>query len=381
MRRSLRSGDDPHQRLYPLDTREVECARRRPSIDITSPAAVHDPGSAPADAWDQRLRSEGGHFLQSWGWGTFKQQHGWVPHRILVERPEGWAAAQVLYRARGPVSVGYVPRGPVIAGARQSLWKALRAEIDRAALTHRAIMTIIEPNDPLDVADSLADAGVVPGPAHVQPGRTVKIPLIDDDALLKQMHQKTRYSVRLARRRGVMIQRLAPTERTIDQFYALMLDTAERNAFGIHSRAYYADFLHTFGDDAALMVANVDNGRPAAVLIAAAYGSEAIYMYGGSSSENRAHGAAFLLQFAAMQWAREHGCGTYDLWGIPDQDPTTIHGGDESRIVGTRGDDMRGLYRFKTGFGGEIVSYPESIERRHVPLLPWLARRLRVVRE
>lgn len=263
----------------------------------------------------------------------------------------------------------------------QSQWKALRGEIDRAALQHRAIMTIIEPDGPLGLAGTLADAGVVQGPAHFQPGRTVKIPLLEDDPLLKQMHQKTRYSVRLAQRRGVRIERCACTDETIDQFYALMLDTAERNAFGIHSRAYYADFLRTFGDDAVLLFARVDNGQLGAVLIAAAFGSEAIYMYGASSSQNRAHGAAFLLQFEAMRWGRERGCSTYDLWGIPDHAPTTIHNDDQSKIVGTKGDDMRGLYRFKTGFGGEIIAYPTSMERRHVPVLPWLARKFNAVRE
>lgn len=323
----------------------------------------------------------GGHLLQSWRWGTFKQQHGWTPHRILVERPDGWASAQVLYRARGPVSIGYIPRGPVISGLVQPLWTALLGEIDRAALQHRAIMTIIEPDGPISLTGRFEDAGVVRGPAHVQPSRTVKIPLLEDNALLAQMHQKTRYSVRLAQRRGVTIERCALTKESIDQFYTLMLDTAERNAFGIHSKAYYADFLRTFGDGAALLFARVDDGQIGAALISAAFGSEAIYMYGASSSQNRAHGAAFLLQFEAMRWSRERGCSTYDLWGIPDNDPPTIHNEDQSKIVGTKGDDMRGLYRFKTGFGGQIVSYPPSMERRHVPLLPWLARKINAVRE
>ena len=29
---------------------------------------------------------------------------------------------------------------------------------------------------------------------------------------------------------------------------------------------------------------------------------------------------------------------------------------------------------FKTGFGGDIVSFPDTLERRYVPLLPSLAR-------
>lgn len=356
------------------------CSKESP-INVTAAETIDHRDSSPAAAWDTRLQPVGGHLLQSWRWGDFKQQHGWTPHRILVERPNGWASAQVLYRARGPVSIGYIPRGPLISGPVPSLWKALLDEIDRAALQHRAIMTIIEPDRPIGLPGTLEDADVVPGPAHFQPGRTVKIPLLEDDALLRQMHQKTRYSVRLAQRRGVTIDRCPGTDEAIDQFYTLMLDTAARNAFGIHSRAYYADFLRTFGEDAVLLFARVDDGQIGAALISAAFGSEAIYMYGASSSQNRAHGAAFLLQFEAMRWGRERGCSTYDLWGIPDEDPTTIHSEDQSKIVGTKGDDMRGLYRFKTGFGGEIVSYPPTVERRHVPLLPWLARKINVVRE
>jgi len=285
----------------------------------------------------------------------------------------------VLYRFRGPASIGYIPRGPLITGTHQPIWNALRDEIDQAALRHRAIMTVVEPDAPLRLDGSFHNAGVVRGVPHFQPRRKVKIPLLEDAALLKQMHQKTRYSVRLAQRRGVVIERQVADNVAIDQFYTLMLDTADRNAFGIHSRAYYGDFLRIFGDDAVLLFARVD-GNVGAVLISAAFGTEAIYMYGASSSQNRAHGAAFLLQFEAMRWARERGCTTYDLWGIPDRDPESIHNDDQSKIVGTKGDDLRGLYRFKTGFGGEIVSYPSTMERRHVPVLPWLARKLNVVR-
>lgn len=299
----------------------------------------------------------------------------------MVETAEGWATAQVLYRSRGPVSIGYIPRGPMITGSAELLWKDLRGEIDSAALQHRAIMTILEPDRPLGIAGSFMSAGVVRGPAHFQPVRTVKIPLLDDEALLKQMHQKTRYSVRLAQRRGVTIEQRLAGEDAIDQFYTLMLDTADRNAFGIHSREYYAGFLRTFGDDAVLFFAKVEGGQTAAALMAASFGSEAIYMYGASSSQNRAHGAAFLLQFEAMRWARERGCTVYDLWGIPETNPTAIQNEDQSQIIATKGDNLRGLYRFKTGFGGEIVSYPPSMERRHVPVLPWLARKLNVVRE
>lgn len=334
------------------------------------------PAPSSSDVWNQMLLEHDGHLLQSWEWGAFKSRHGWTPERILVETDHGTGAAQVLYRARGPLSIGYVPRGPVLNGAADDIWPALRRQIDRAAWRNRTIATILEPNQSLRLSGRFGDAGLVQGPDHLQPGRTVRIPLLEDDALLKQMHQKTRYSVRLAERRGVVIERPEFSESAVDAFYGLMQDTATRNEFGIHSREYYRDFMTTFGSNAVLLLARVDDGHLGAALIAARFGTEAIYMYGASSSQHRSHGAAFLLQFEAMRWAREGGCTHYDLWGIPDVDPVSFQSEDHASIAGTKGDDWRGLYRFKTGFGGEILSYPPTLERRHVPVLPWLARRV-----
>jgi lipid II:glycine glycyltransferase (peptidoglycan interpeptide bridge formation enzyme) len=335
--------------------------------------------SEPAELWDSRLQDLDGHLLQSWRWGAFKQRHGWKAHRILVNDPAGIAMAQVLYRLKGPVSLGYIPRGPAISGDPAVLWPRLLEQIDASARRNRALMTLVELNAPLGFDGAFGKAGAVRGPARVLPGRTVKVPLADDDTILTRMHQKTRYNVRLAQRRGVVIERRRAEPTVVDDFYRLMQDTAKRNEFGIHTRAYYRDFLDIFGDDAVLLFARVDDGAIAAALIAARFGKEAIYMYGASSSRHRADGAAFLLQFHAMRWAREAGCETYDLWGIPEQDPESVRRDDQSSIAGTRGSDWRGLYRFKTGFGGEIVSYPTILERRHLPLLPWLVRKLNVI--
>lgn len=367
------SGEDTSCRYGGFQGRTITI--RHPDVAV---APSHPP--QPSDAWDRQLNEIGGHLLQSWRWGAFKQRHGWKAHRLLVNDPAGSAMAQVLYRFRGPVSLGYIPRGPAISGDPAIVWPLLRAEIDASARRNRAIATIVEPNQSIGLSGTLREAGVVRGPGHLQPGRTVKVPIADDDAMLKQMHQKTRYNVRLAQRRGVVIERSPCDEQGIDAFYGLMQDTAERNEFSIHSRDYYEDFLRVFADDAVMLFARVDDGVLGAVLIAARFGSEAIYMYGASSTQNRAHGAAFLLQFEAMRWARDHGCDTYDLWGIPDQDPETVSSDSKGAIAGTKGDDWRGLYRFKTGFGGEIITYPKVLERRHVPALPWLARKLNVIK-
>jgi lipid II:glycine glycyltransferase (peptidoglycan interpeptide bridge formation enzyme) len=85
-------------------------------------------------------------------------------------------------------------------------------------------------------------------------------------------------------------------------------------------------------------------GEALAAIITVHYGKEATYLYGASSDERRNLMPAYALQWAAIRAAREAGCSTYDFYGIPPVDDP--------------GHAMSGLYRFKTGFGGEIRHYP-----------------------
>lgn len=323
-------------------------------------------------AWDQAVLANGGHFLQSWGWGEFKSKFGWDVTRIAAGSGSAPAVAQILVRRKAGVSVGYIPRGPVHESRDDgiTLWRA----IGREARRQRALFVIVEVNENLPAGLEQA-ARLTTGPSPIQPARTVKVPLVDDESLLKQMHQKTRYNVRLAQRRGVTVRRAAHDSAGVDAFYALMQDTAQRNDFGVHERRYYDEFLRTFGDKAVLLFAEIE-GKPVAGVIAICFGDEAIYMYGASSTKDRAHGAGFFIQYEAMRWAREQGCRVYDLWGIPAADPSTTHVDGGDRIAGTSGSDWRGLYEFKTRFGGQIVSYPAPLERIYVPGLAHLAKRV-----
>lgn len=333
------------------------------------------PGATDQEAWDRDLRRASGHLLQSWRWGAFKELHGWRAERVRVESGGGYGLAQVLFRSRGPISVGYLGRGPALSSPDPALATRLLGAVDDVCRRRGAVSLIVESDAALPFTGRLRNAGFVRGPAHIQPGRTVKVPLLDDEPLLGQMHQKTRYNIRLAQRRGVAAVRAEPTAQALETFYGLLTDTAERNEFGIHGAGYYVDFVRLFGDDAVLLFALIED-EPVAGVIAARFGDEAIYMYGASSTRHRAHGAGFFLQFEAMRWARERGCLRYDLWGIPEEDPTSTAGEDGGRVAGTRADDWRGLYEFKVRFGGEILSYPPPVERRYRPLLATLARRV-----
>lgn len=342
------------------------------SLESSSPISAADPG-----AWNAAMQRGGGHLLQSWEWGEFKSRHGWEVERVCVAGSMGTAMAQVVFKRRGPACLAYVPRGPMLRpiGDARPLFRQLRERLDAVSRRRRALSLILEADAALGIDGSYRSVGFVRGPAHFQPSRTVKVPLVrDDQALLDQMHQKNRYSVKLAQRRGVTVERGGCDAASIDAFYRLLEETSERNKFGIHSRAYYDDFMRIFGDRAFMLFALVE-GRIAAGVIAARFGEGAVYMYGGSSTTNRADGAAFLLQYETMRWARDAGCTRYDLWGIPAEDPLPPRGNERGASASV-GEDTRGLYTFKVRFGGEIVEYPPMMERRYWPVVSWLARRL-----
>lgn len=331
--------------------------------------------TSAATAWDRDLLALDGHLLQTSRWGDLKQRHGWDVERVRVQARAGTGMAQILFKVRGPLSYGYVPRGPALSAADAELAQTLLAAIDDVCSQHRALGLIVEPDSPLPLLGSYSDWGFVRGPAHIQPERTVKVRLGPDDELMAQMHPKTRYNVRLALRRGVTARQAAPAPDQVEIFYDLLLDTAGRNAFAVHSASYYLDFLEIFGDDALLVFAIVDD-LPVAGAVAARFGDEAVYMYGGSSTKHRAHGAAFYLQFEIMRWARERGSTRYDMWGIPAHDPNSSVAESGVKLASSHGDDWRGLHEFKVRFGGDQVRYPPVLERRYHPFVGALARRL-----
>jgi len=325
-----------------------------------------------ATAWNAQVLALGGRLLQSWQWGELKRRYGWIPVRLSsgADDTPRWAA-QVLVRPTGPLSIAYVPRGPLAQPGSQPD-PAFACALDQLARRHRAIAIIVEPEDDAGAALLAGLPGWRPCPVRLQPARTIRVRVDADDAtLLARMKPKTRYNTRLALRRGVRV-RLGSLE-LLAPFYRLLQETAERDGFAIHSAGYHADILRLFGDDAVIVLAEYE-GEPAAAALIVRFGPEAIYLTGASATAHQRHMPSYLVQFTAMQWARARGCQVYDLWGIPASDEPPDEADDEHRNVRA---GLWGVYRFKLGLGGEVVRYPAPVERVYLPPLVWLWRRLR----
>ena len=159
---------------------------------------------------------------------------------------------------------------------------------------------------------------------------------LDEAKLLSGMHQKTRYNIRLAEKRGVLISRGNLND--LNLFYRLLQETTKRDRFRGHSLEHYRQLMINSKDKIELWLAKKDGTLLAAGLFSF-YGQRATYLHGVSADQGRQHMAPYLLQWEMIKRAKQLHCHSYDFYGIDAK-------------------KWPGVTRFKLGFGGEEKKYP-----------------------
>lgn len=175
------------------------------------------------------------------------------------------------------------------------------------------------------------------------------------DEILASMHKKSRYNIRLAGRKGGTVQQGAD----VDTFWQLHAETTDRDRFSGHTKGYYEKFLDM--PMAEQFTAYVD-GVPIAAIITVLHGGVMTYVHGASSNKYRNLMAPYLLQWEAMQYAKQQGATQYDFWGIA---PIYPQGEAPSETCYNEycwevTHPWTGITRFKVGFGGSVVTYPNA---------------------
>jgi len=340
------------------------------------------------ETWNGLIESlPGAHILQTSEWGRFKSLFNWQPSQYLWRNVAGDTAAGALVLERVVAFPGlplrmrilYVPKGPILDWEDAELRRQVLEDLYQLARERRAIFIKIDPDVCLgtgipgedegeetiigrEVKDDLVAKGWHFSDEQIQFRNTVRIELRpDEETLLANMKQKTRYNIRLAGRKGVVVRKGGETD--IETLYRIYAETSVRDGFVIRERAYYQSVWSTFirSGMAQPLIAEVD-GDIVAALIVFRFASRAWYMYGMSTQLHRGKMPNYLLQWEAMKWAKDSGCECYDLWGAPDEF--------------NESDPLWGVYRFKRGLGGDVVRYLGAWDLPVRPKIYWLYTRL-----
>ncbi len=213
--------------------------------------------------------------------------------------------------------------------------------------------------------------GAVPAPHDMQPRCVLQCDLAqDDDTLLAQMKSKTRYNIRLARKRGVIVRVYchgdAGANDALMAFIDLVRATAQRKGVHFHDEMYYREMFarlqHDDGADIMLYAAYYDNQVIAANIVTI-YDDTATYLHGATADVHRNLMAPFLLQWQQIIDARKRGCRWYDFGGF---------------FIGATDPGKAGISRFKRGFVPDAV--PLCLSGTYdVPLVWWRYRLYRIM--
>ena len=301
------------------------------------------------------------HILQTWEWGASKIRNGWTPESYIWQDETGTVEACAMLLRREvklgflTLKVLYCPKGPTLDWQNHALRERVLNDLQKHAKKQNAIFLKIDPDlllgtgvpgaederpEPLgeSLQSELTKRGWLFSQDQIQFRNTVFIDLTrEEDEILAAMKQKTRYNVRLAARRGVVVRQ--GTLADLPLLYQIYAQTAVRDDFVIRGEAYYLDLWKSFMEAGMChpLVAEVE-GEAVAGLFILHFNHVARYMYGMSTEKFRELMPNHLLQWEAIRLSKDLGCESYDMWGAPD--------------VFDESDSMWGVYRFKDGFNG-----------------------------
>lgn len=304
-------------------------------------------------------------FQQSLEWGNVKE--AWEKQVILSTDENGKIRGSLCVWIRKiPIfgNIMYSARGPVCDIHNEEVLKDLTDGANELAKKYNAFVLRIEPDikkDDQEYRDIVTKLGYkIKDDSknfkdEIQPRFVFRLDIKGktEDEVLKNCHQKTRYNIRLATKKGVVIKE--GTREDLKDFHDIMVETGKRDDFIIRSLSYFQkmyDELVPTGHMKLLMAYHED--KPIAGIIPIMYGNKVWYLYGASSNSYRNLMPNYLLQWTMIQEAIKMGADMYDFRGV-------------SGVV-DENHPQYGLYRFKKGFGAEFTEFIGEVYIAYKPL-------------
>ena len=304
-------------------------------------------------------------FQQSVEWGKVKAP-SWKNEIVLAEDESGNIIGSISVLIRKIPIFGnlmYSPRGPVCDIHNQEVLQQLTEGLKELSKKYKAFVLKIEPDIKSDdkefrkivtnlkykIKDDAKNFS-----EEIQPRYVFRLDINNktEDEIFAAFHQKTRYNVRLATKKGVIVK--AGKREDLKDFHEIMKVTGKRDNFIIRPLEYFEKMYDELGEEHVKLLMAYYNDKPVSGIFNIDYGNKVWYLYGASSNEHRNLMPNYLLQWEGIKYAISKDKEIYDFRGVSGVL-------DESH-------PQYGLYRFKKGFDAEFTEFIGEIYFNFKPL-------------
>jgi len=283
------------------------------------------------------------HPLQAKEWGDFREKTGVKVIRIDNLQLTIHLIPHTRY------AIGYLPRGSLPT-------KQMLIELQRIGRDEKCVFIQLEPNieNIENLKPKLHNLGLIPAAHPLLTKYTFVLDLTQsEEELLKNMHPKTRYNIRVAEKKGVKVTE-DNSAKAFAEYLKLTKATTQRQAFYAHSENYHRLMWETLRSQT--------SEKLTAHLLKATYGNEVLvtwilfvlgdtlyYPYGASSNNHREVMASNLIMWEAIKFGKKLGLKKFDMWGALGPNPDIK-------------DPWYGFHRFKQGYGGKLIEFVGSYD-------------------
>ena len=278
------------------------------------------------------------HPVQSWEWGNFRTQTG---NKVLrLGRFEGIKLTQGYL-----ITIHKIPKTKYFLGMftqgpkpTQEMLDTLKELAKRENLIFIRMEPKVKKESPgfniLEVETLLIQNGARRGRPFFNSSTYYLDLTKSEEEILKGMHPKTRYNIKVAERHGVEVVE-DNSDNAFQKYLDLMDETTRRQAYFAHTEMYHKNMWGFFKPSgiAHLLTARY-KGKLLATWILFTWHKFLYYPYGASSQENREVMATTKMMWEAIKFGKKMGLETFDLWGA---------------------DEGTGYARFKQSFGPELI--------------------------
>lgn len=292
------------------------------------------------------------HPLQTNNWAEFRKKMGVE----IIQNTEFVLSIHKISHL--PWTIGYLPKGPLPT-------KEMLVKLQEIGKREKCIFIQLEPNvikeESLNILISQYP-NIYPSAHPLFTRYTFVLDLTkSEEELLKTMHPKTRYNIKIAQKHNVKVVE-DNSSAAFETYLKLTFETTRRQGFYAHTEKYHRLQWQTLHHktiksqlSSHLLLAKYQE-KILVAWIVFIYKDILYYPYGASSTEHRETMASNLMMWETIRFGKKLGLKKFDMWGAmgPNPDPK---------------DPWYGFHRFKQGYGPKLVEFVGSYDLIINPIL------------